>query len=296
MQTILWLAILIGAVDSANAVAVSGRSTAVPVAIDAHGGIVVAVRIGDAGPFDFILDTGASRSIVADDLAGQLSAPLVARSEVVTSAGTERRGVVRLAAVSIAGGRDWPRTPRTTSNTFPVSVESVVAPVVPAGDLSALGASVRGILGQDVLSAFNYTLDYRHHYLTWDADDACRDPAAIRLLASDGRFVMDLPQPGSGRPLRLVPDTGAEALVIFDRPSDNAPMVPSGGVTLAGLSQRRSARDIVVSRLVVGSITLRDRHAVIVERNDDHADGLLPLHEFSSVSFAAHGACVVVRK
>jgi predicted aspartyl protease len=81
--------------------------------IDAHGGIVVSVRIGNAGPFDFILDTGASSSIVSADLARQIGAPIVARGEVVTSAGTELRDVVRLDAVSVAGAR----------------VESVLAPV-----------------------------------------------------------------------------------------------------------------------------------------------------------------------
>ena len=291
MRTLLFLTILIGSVGSATAVVASSRSTGVPLAIDEHGGIVVAVRIADAGPFDFILDTGASRSIVADDLARQLGAPLVARSEVVTSAGTELRGVVRLDAVSVAGARVWPRNTRATR---PVSVESLLAPVVPAAHLSALGASVRGILGQDFLSAFNYTLDYRHHHLTWDAVDACGDPTAVRLVASEGRFVMELPQPGTRRPLRLVPDTGTDALVLFETQKEDAPVMP--GVTVAGVSGRRSAREIVIARLLVGAVTLHDRHAVVVGRDDENADGLLPLHEFSSVSFAAQGACVVVRK
>jgi len=56
------------------------------------------------------------------------------------------------------------------------------------------------------MSAFNYTLDYRHHHLTWHEDDAvCGEPSAVRLVTSDGRFVMALPQGGSRRALRLVP-------------------------------------------------------------------------------------------
>jgi hypothetical protein len=35
----------------------------------------------------------------------------------------------------------------------------VLAPVVPSARLAALGRHVRGLLGQDFLSAFNYTLD-----------------------------------------------------------------------------------------------------------------------------------------
>jgi predicted aspartyl protease len=139
--------------------------------IDARGGIVVSVPIGNAGPFDFMLDTGASSSIVSDDLARQIGAPIVARSEVVTSAGTELRDVMRLDAVSMAGAR----------------VESVLAPVVPSARLAALGQHVRGVLGQDFLSAFNYTLDDRHHHLTWHVDDAvCGEPSAVRLSPPTG--------------------------------------------------------------------------------------------------------------
>jgi len=68
---------------------------------------------------------------VSADLARQIGAPIVARGEVVTSAWTESREVVRLDAVSMAGAR----------------VESVLAPVVPSARLAALGRHVRGLLG-----------------------------------------------------------------------------------------------------------------------------------------------------
>jgi aspartyl protease len=281
VRHILALTALIGSLGSALPLAAADRpARGVPLAIDERGGIVVPVRIGDTGPFNFILDTGASRSIVSDDLARQLGAPLVARSEVVTSAGTEWHGVVRLAGVSVADA--W--------------VELLLAPAVPAARLAALGRGVRGLLGQDFLSAFNYTLDYRRHHVTWDDENACVNSSAVRLVSSEGRFVMELPQGGSRRTWRLVPDTGTEALVLFHAPGQDAPAVPAGSVMVAGLVGDREALATVVPRLVVGGVTLRDRHAILVERADANADGLLPLHGFSSVSFGARGACVVVRK
>jgi hypothetical protein len=114
------MAALIGSVGPAGPMSAAGRAPVVPPVIDARGGIVVSVRIGNAGSFDFMLDTGASSSIISDDLARQIGAPIVARGEVVRSAGTELREAARLAA---------------------------------------LGRHVRGLLGQDFLSAFNYTLD-----------------------------------------------------------------------------------------------------------------------------------------
>jgi len=228
----------------------------VPLAIDDRGGIVVDVRVNGLGPFRFILDTGAARSIVSDDLARELRAPVVAKSDVVTSAGTDMRLVVRLGSVALASSR----------------VDGLLAPVIPRDRLLQLGPHVRGLLGQDFLSAFNYTLDYRRARLTWDDPLGCTGPNVVPMVAAEGRFVMAL-RSQSGMPLRLVPDSGAEVAVLFRGLRTPQPL----------------------ARVRIGSFTLPDVRPVVVERIDQHADGLLPLHGFSSVSFAAGGACVILR-
>lgn len=119
---------------------------AVPLAVDDRGSIVVHVRVNDQGPFKFILDTGSSRSIVSDDLARELAAPVVAQSEVVTSAGSDVRLVVHLASVALDAS---------------ARVDALLAPVLPAANLAQLGRGVRGLLAQDFLSAFNDTLRER---------------------------------------------------------------------------------------------------------------------------------------
>jgi predicted aspartyl protease len=250
---------------------------AVPVAVDRHGGVFVDVLVNGAGPFTFLLDTGAARSLVADDLARELGAPVVARSEVVTSAGSDMRLVVRVASIAIASSR----------------VDGVLAPIVPAPRLARLGRGVRGLLGQDFLSAFNYTLDYRRSRLTWDEPLTCDTRGAVRMVAAEGRFVAAL-EDGRGAPLRLVPDSGAEVAVLFQAPVDAG---PGQTAILAGLvSGDRPARTAILPRLRVGSVTMHDVQAIVAEREDLQADGLLPLHGFSSVSFSAGGGCLVVRK
>ncbi|HET7696187.1 MAG TPA: aspartyl protease family protein [Vicinamibacterales bacterium] len=229
----------------------------VPLVIDARGGIAVPVFVNGAGPFTFILDTGASRTIVADDLARLLETPVVARSEVVTSAGSDVRPVVRLASLALASAR----------------AEAVLAPVLPAGNLARLGRGVRGLLGQDFLSAFNYTLDYRRSRLTWDEALTCDAPGAVRMTAAEGRFVV-VADADRGPAVRLVPDSGAEVAVLF-----------------RGRVPRRP-----VSRLRIGGVTLDDVPVAIVDREDPNADGLLPLHGFGAVSFAAGGSCLIVRR
>jgi hypothetical protein len=249
--------------------------------IDQRGGIIVAVMVGGAGPFDFVLDTGATRSLVGDELARILEAPVVARAELVTSAGSEMRNVVRLGRVEVAGAQ----------------VESLLASVIPAARLRALGSGVRALLGQDFLSAFNYTLDYRRRRLIWDepGDVNCGEASAVRLIPAEGRYVVHLPASGRTRALRLVPDTGAEAFVFFHAPGDAAPAVAIGRARMSGLAGDRGVRAAIAPRLAVGGVTLRDQPAVIVDRQDAAADGLLPLHAFGSVSFNMRDLCMVVR-
>jgi hypothetical protein len=184
----------------------------------------------------------------------------VAKSEVVTSAGSEIHLVARIAAIAIASTR----------------VANVLAPVLPEARLGLLGRDVRGILGQDFLSAFNYTLDYRHALLTWDEPLTCGARGTVSLKAAEGRFVMVLTD-ATGATLRLVPDSGAEVPVLFrgERPDDQTS---------------------TVRELRVGDVTLKRINAYNVQRIDPNADGLLPLHQFAAVSFAAGGTCLSARK
>jgi predicted aspartyl protease len=245
--------------------------------VDRHGGIAIDVRIDDGPSVKFILDTGAARTVIADDLARTLASRVVATSDLVTSAGTNRREVVRLTSMAVG----------------PARAEGLLALVIPADRLSALGDGVRGLLGEDFLSAFSYTIDYRRQRLAWDAPLDCRAPDAVALVESEGRYTMAL-QDDRGHPLRLVPDTGTEATVLF-HPDDQFE-VTSGAVTLSGLARERPAQRVSARHLRIGAVVLHDVPAVLIDRPDPGVDGLMPMHGFSSVSFAASGQCLSVRK
>jgi predicted aspartyl protease len=247
-----------------------------PLTIDARGAVRVAVAVNDSGPFTFVLDTGASRTIIDDDLARQLAAPVVARTEVVTSGGTDARPVVRLRSVNIGTALQ----------------EHLLAPVVPAERLAPLGRNVRGILGQDFLSAHNYTLDYRRRRIAWDEPVACGGSDAAALIASEGRFIVRVDDEESGTSLRLVPDSGAEAVILFRARGTRE----RAGVMAVGVAGNgRIAERRTLKRLRVGTVTFRDVDAFAIDRDEPEVDGLLPLHHFASVSFAAGGACMIAR-
>ena len=120
---------------------------------------------------------------------------------------------------------------------------------------------VRGLLGQDFLSAFNYTLDYRRRRLTWDEPLTCDAPGAVPMNAAvEGRFVL-VADADRGTRVRLVPDSGAEVAVLF-RGRDPRPRRSEfrvAGVTLydvpvAGGSRRSERRRAAASARICGGV------------------------------------------
>jgi predicted aspartyl protease len=257
------------------------RSMARLPAFDERGGVIVPVTIDGTGPFMFMLDTGSSRTAIADDLAIQMAAPVVARGEVVSSAGSEVYDVMRLERVEVAGAH----------------AAILLASVIPAARLHAIGSGIRGVLGQDFLSGFNYTLDYERGRLTWDGPDvaSCTSRAALPLVDAEGRYLVNVMPERSSRPLRLVPDTGTDSLVLFAAIGDQDRRDIRAAVSITGLTGRARARTVAGPKLHVGNVTLRSATTVIVERDGADSDGLLPLHVFASVSFNMQEGCMIVR-
>jgi hypothetical protein len=264
-----------------------GVGDAVGFDVDENGAVVVATRIDGAGPFRFLVDTGSSHSAVGDGVARRLGLHAIAKAEIMSATGQSMRPVVRLGRTVVGvAARD-----------------GMLASVLPSADLGRLGSGVDGVLGQDFLAAFDYTLDYLHGRLTWTADGAIDEPAARLTLAPEGgRFLATLPQ-GAGRgTVRLVPDTGSAALVIFDpAPGDGTGalrLLPANGqARLSGVVGERTVERTIVQALRVGELVMHNEPAVVIERPlsaSGHADGLLPLHRFARVSFNARQRCLLI--
>ena len=259
-------------------------SNGVAFALHDDGAVVVPVMINGAGPFAFLLDTGSTHTSIGAALAARLAAPVVARARVITATGSEMSLVVRLGALEVGQSR----------------ADGILASVVPDGRLAIADRSVSGILGQDFLARFIYTLDYRHRRLSWDAGEAdAKGAARLALRESQGRYLVELPQ-GRDRVVALVPDSGVDGLVVFERPGNAALTAEGqvGGLSLATVTGRRDVRLGRLRRLQIGAMTLWDQPVAIVRRPEADApegDGLLPLHLFASVSFNGRDGYLIVR-
>lgn len=282
-QSVVALVVSLGLIHDVSIHALTGAPEEVALTVEAGGLVSLEAYINGAGPFRLLLDTGSSASSVSRKLMRTLQLAAVGTMDLVTPSGTRARDGVRLAVMSVGAA----------------SRRSLLASVIDDRDLAALGPDVDGILGQDFLVEQHYTLDYRRKRLSWRVDTSGDEAAAatLDLKLEQGRWLVGLPQT-DGRVLWFVPDSGAAALVLYDRGS--APALETRTVSCcAGVTTVNGsglARLVIVPEFKVGSRVIRNREALILNRAHAHSpagDGLLPLSMFASVSF--HPAQQVLR-
>ena len=255
------------------------------VRIDESGAMIVPVRVNGSGPFPFLLDTGAADSVISNALAERLALRFVAKTAVLTTTGREWRPVVEILETTIECARSGRLLPS----------------VVPSAQLDDIARGIEGIVGQDFLFAFNYTLDYRNKRLTWNGD--APQPVGVRLplVAQGGRYLVRVGGSRTHAPLLLVPDSGTSGFVAYERNGRTTlALNPSAAITaVQSLAGENRVRTMILRELRLGTITLRDHTVAIIPRDSDdidEGDGLLPLHLFASVSFNAREGYLILHK
>ena len=248
------------------------------------GDIVVPVFVGGRGPYRFFLDTGSGHTVMSETLAATLGAEPVAKAPLTTSTGTAMALVVRLTDVAVGSAR----------------VDSLLATSMPAAAFATLGDGVSGVLGQDFLSRFNFTLDYRTSSLSWDDDDQREHGVRLALEPSDGRFLVHLPQDDRCRcPVRLVPDSGANDVVLFaGTEADRLPVdATAESMRVGTLTGDGTVALVILRDLRVGPARLTNRRVARLRRpaGGGESDGLLPLHLFARVSFNHRDGYMIVQ-
>jgi len=247
----------------------------VPLVLQMDGRITLTVRVNGAGPFRFRLDTGASRTVIAARLVTGLGLPSAGESRTITQTGETRHGLVHLNELTVGEH---------------LAVPDVTALVV---DDRALDSTrvIDGLLGQDVLSRWPFTIDYEVGRLTLqDTPGPVRAPAVrLPLARVAGGLVALVPASRGSRPLRLVPDSGADRIVLFGSATDVLPPVTLiEAVRVRSIAGDSLARLVRLPDLDVGGIRLRGREGLVVDRQPAGAamgDGLLPLHLFARARF-----------
>ena len=106
---------------------------------DMSGRVTAPVRINGQGPFDFVVDTGANRTVITQELAARLGLPDAGPADVHGVAGVE---------------------PSNTVTIDLLEVDAVATRGIRAPTLSRMRLGADGLLGVDVLRGRRVTVDF----------------------------------------------------------------------------------------------------------------------------------------
>jgi len=235
--------------------------------------IVASVMAQQQGPFDFVLDTGADTTILDLSLAQRLSlAPL---------AGVQQ--------TTLAGVRTLTRSSMGTFSLGPAMVERLQVLVQDLAELRKMDSRIKGIVGQDFFSHFNYLIDYQKHSLRieqgTEIEGAITGERVPIDVIENRMIVASEEQSGGDTMLHLLLDSGANSIVLM----------PAAGQALRVQAQEQRSEatssgqvGLQVGRLKVLMVGSQQFHDVTVALPaatpaEQVVDGLLPTVLFKTL-------------
>ncbi len=119
----------------------------VAIRTDRYDRMTVPVRIGESGPYDFLIDTGAQNTVLSKSLAARLSLVSTGKAKLVGVAGSAIVDTVDIDEIGL-GRRSY---------------FSLIAPLLDASNIGA-----EGIIGLDSLQGQRVMLDFKRGLITID--------------------------------------------------------------------------------------------------------------------------------
>ena len=254
--------------------------TSVPLRMVGDRLVVVPVVVNGRGPFDFLLDTGTTTTVIDPELAEELALHSTDRVSMMTPGGERAVPRGRLESVTVGAK----------------TVEGLEALFQDLGGIRRVDGSIRGVLGQPFLSRFNYLLSYKRRRLEFDdgaATEGVLRGTPLPFEGSEGRILVAAPRASArekGR--RFVLDSGASQVILFDgREGGLGSDVAERAESAAFLTSQDTlqVRTGTIRTLSVGGFRFDDVPVILVH---DEAraearmeDGLLPTNLFGAVYF-----------
>jgi predicted aspartyl protease len=241
--------------------------------------IVIPVTVNGSGPYDFILDTGASTTLISSEFAQTLRLRPVDRVELVTLAGLQAVPRAFLKGVSVGA----------------TAVTDLEAVFDDLSEARAISPQIRGMLGLNFLSRFNLIINYRDRQIEFEDEDELEQRLNGERLPIEWRddrmLILARPLMAGRKSRRFVLDSGIGSLLLFAEDWRNLkldwePCPPAWVEARSELGGRGAWRRQLRSYRV-GDVDFSDLPVVVMESNSAQTgrieDGLLPTGLFQQV-------------
>ena len=247
--------------------------------------MIVDATVNDSGPFKFLVDTGTSRTVIDPSLARQLRVPVTGEVSLTGILHQRQDKLIRIETLRLGG----------------LSSSGLTAVVDRLARQKMLAPGIRGVLGEDFLSRFDFLINYKERWLRFGgpppAGERCRfeaigqhdgSPTTNRLL-----IWTNLMDAGGARVL-LQLDTGAKVPELFPTSHDSL----SSGQWEGTMAVSDGADEVTIdsnTALKIGSTVVRGLDVVQSRRSlTFDADGLLPAAIFRTIYISHSGGFVIL--
>jgi predicted aspartyl protease len=252
---------------------------------------IVAIKINGAGPYDFMVDTGATASILDAALFQELG--LKAESTVIVRsvAGTDQEAASSIKEISLDG----------------VSVQNVRVLRVEKLPLGSEYRGVRGVLGENFLQHFDILIDNQHHKMTLDAGTALAESLGGERLpvtfppVAEGQEMRYRPLVSvtvsgyDSHPIQVLLDSGADHFVLVGAktlPVHSQLTALKVGTVNGSMNCMSSENDVRWGKATATGVSMVMCQSAI-ENGRDYA-GTLPTTLFHQIFLSHAGAYVIV--
>src|SRR5438552_9559696 len=145
--------------------------------------ILLPTRVNGAGPFDFILDTGAGTSLLSAELAKQLKVKILGTKEGQSAGGKISVSLAKIDSLALGQAK----------------IEGVDVGIVYLGHIAkTIGTKIDGDVGYNFLKHFRVTIDYQTGEIRFD------DPKRIENFGRSTKSEVPMRLASLAKPLLLV--------------------------------------------------------------------------------------------
>ena len=145
--------------------------------------ILLPTRVNGAGPFDFILDTGAGTSLLSAELAQQLNIKVLGTKEGQSAGGKVSVSLAKVESLALGQAK----------------IEDIEVGIVDLGHIAkTIGTKIDGDVGYNFLKYFRVTIDYQIGEIQFD------DPRRIENFGRTSKTEIPMRLASPAKPLVLV--------------------------------------------------------------------------------------------